>query len=244
MRALIVRKPRSRRISDRIAYGKLVAESMKDNPYFPKPIPALARLVAHIAAADAAHVAALTREAGTAATLAAAIRAVEGDLESLHVHVQRVASMDATNGPAIVASAGMSLKDAHGPSPADFTVKQGRISGSVVLVVRAVARKASYDWQYSTDELTWTSAEMTFRAKTTLVGLATGTRYFFRFRARTPEVSGTGAASSRSSSCEPGSTAGRPRFGGHTSRILPTSSKKETSTCRSSLATGRRSRGT
>jgi hypothetical protein len=187
MRPLIIRKPRSRRIADRIAYAKLVAESLKGNPYFPKPIPALAKLVAHIAAADVAHVAALTREAGTAATLAAAVRAVEGDLESLHVHVQGVASLDATNGPAIVASAGMSLKDARGPSPADFTVKQGRNSGSVVLVARAVARKASYDWQYSTDEETWTSAETTFLAKTKLVGLAAGTRYFFRFRARTRE---------------------------------------------------------
>jgi len=55
MRALIVRKPRSRRISDRIAYAKLVAESLKDNPYFPTPVPALARLVDHIAAAEAAH---------------------------------------------------------------------------------------------------------------------------------------------------------------------------------------------
>jgi hypothetical protein len=186
MPTLIVRKPRSRRTSDRIAYGKLVAKSLKDNPYFPDPIPALARLVAHIAAADAAQVAASTRKAGTAATLAAAVRAVEGDLESLHVHVQGVANLDATNGPAIIASAGMNLKDARGPSKADFEVKQGRISGSVVLLAGAVARKASYDWEYSADEETWTSAETTFRAKTTLLGLAAGTRYFFRFRARTP----------------------------------------------------------
>jgi hypothetical protein len=117
MPPLIVRKPRSRRIADRIAYAKLVAESLKDNPYFPDPIPALARLVVHIAAADVAHVAASTREAGTAATLAAAVRAVEGDLESLHVHVQSIASLDPTNGPAIVASAGMSLKDARGREP-------------------------------------------------------------------------------------------------------------------------------
>jgi hypothetical protein len=101
--------------------------------------------------------------------------------------VQSIASLDPTNGPAIVASAGMSLKDARGPSKADFAVKQGRTSGSVVLFAGAVARKASYDWQYSTDEETWTSAETTFRAKTMLVGLAAGTRYFFRFRARTLE---------------------------------------------------------
>jgi phosphodiesterase/alkaline phosphatase D-like protein len=57
----------------------------------------------------------------------------------------------------------------------------------VVLFAGAVARKASYDWQYSTDEETWTSAETTFQATTTLLGLAAGTRYFFRFRARRPE---------------------------------------------------------
>jgi hypothetical protein len=187
MPRFIVRKPRSRRIADRIAYAKFVAERLKDNPYFPNPIPAHARLVVHIAAADVAHATALTREAGTAAALAAAVRAVEGDLETLHVHVQNVANLDATNGPAIVASAGMSLKNTRGPSRADFAVKQGRTSGSVVLLAGAVARKASYDWQYSTDEETWTSAETAFRAKTTLAGLAAGTRYFFRFRARTPK---------------------------------------------------------
>jgi hypothetical protein len=69
----------------------------------------------------------------------------------------------------------------------DFAVKQGRISGSVVLVVRAITRKASYDWQYSTDEETWAVAETTFQATTTLVGLAAGIRYLFRFCARTGE---------------------------------------------------------
>jgi hypothetical protein len=38
MRTLIVRKPRSHRIADRIAYAKLVAESLKHNPYFPNRI--------------------------------------------------------------------------------------------------------------------------------------------------------------------------------------------------------------
>jgi hypothetical protein len=48
-----------------------------------------------------------------------------------------------------------------------------------------------------------------------------GIRYLFRFRARGARVSRTGAGSSRSSSCEPASTAARPWFGGSTSRILP-----------------------
>jgi hypothetical protein len=114
----------------------------------------------------------------------------------------------------------------------------------VLLFAGAVARKASYDWQCSTDEETWTSAETTFRAKTKLIGLAAGTRYSFRFRARTPEGLRDWSASSRGSSFEPGSTARRSWVGGRTSRILPTSSKKETSTRRSSPVTGRWSRRT
>jgi hypothetical protein len=190
MRRLIVRKPRSRRTADKVVYAKLVAQSLTNNPYFPGPIPALANLAAHIATAEAAQVAALTRQVGTAAALRAAVRAVEDDLDGLHVYVQSVANLHPTDGPAIIASAGMSEKDARGPSPADFAVKQGRISGSVVLLARAVARKASYEWQYSTEAESWTNAEATLRVTTTLFGLTPGTRYFFRFRAQTNEGMG------------------------------------------------------
>jgi hypothetical protein len=109
MRRLIVRKPRSRRITDRLAYARFVAESLRASVHFPDPIPALAKLVAHLAVAEAAQVAALTREKGKAAALRAALQAVEADLETLHVYVQNFAGLDARNGPAIVASAGMSL---------------------------------------------------------------------------------------------------------------------------------------
>jgi len=165
MRRLIVRRPKSRRIADRIAYARHVAERLTDNPYFPDPIPAHTSLLAHLPVAEAAQVAALTRAAGAAASLRAALRAAENDLDALHVLVPNVANQDPTNGPAIIASAGMTLKDARGPSPADFAVKQARNSGSVRLVARAVARKAWYDWEYSTDQETWTSAGTTLRAK-------------------------------------------------------------------------------
>jgi hypothetical protein len=60
-----------------------------------------------------------------------------------------------------------------------------RISGAVILVARAIARKASYEWQYSTDGKSWVSAETTFECKTELFGLTRGPRHYFRFRALT-----------------------------------------------------------
>ena len=186
MRRLIVRGPKSRRIADKIADAKFVAQSLTDNLYFPDPIPAHASLKVHVAAAEAAQVATLTRTAGTAAALKAALRAVEGDLKTLYVLVENVANRHPTDGAAIIASAGMSLKDARGPGRAELSVKQGGISGSVLLVARAIARKASYEWQYSTDQERWVTADTTFECTAELFGLKRATRYYFRFRARTP----------------------------------------------------------
>jgi hypothetical protein len=51
VRRLIVLGLRSRRIADKIAYAKLVAKSMRNNEYFPDPIPALDELDSGLAAA-------------------------------------------------------------------------------------------------------------------------------------------------------------------------------------------------
>jgi hypothetical protein len=63
-----------------------------------------------------------------------------------------------------------------------FEVKQGVVSGQVHLVARAIGRKATYYWQYSTDGVTWTNVPATLVAKTTLSGLDAATMYHFRFR--------------------------------------------------------------
>jgi hypothetical protein len=61
-------------------------------------------------------------------------------------------------------------------------VEAGAVSGSVELLAKAAAPRASYEWQYSTDQKTWTSAPSTLQAKTTISGLTTATAYFFRCR--------------------------------------------------------------
>jgi hypothetical protein len=61
----------------------------------------------------------------------------------------------------------------------------GAVPGSVKLIAKAPSHRASYEWQFSTDQKTWTNAPGTLQAKTTLVGLPSGTIHYFRFRAIT-----------------------------------------------------------
>jgi fibronectin type III domain protein len=171
-------------------HSPTVSPTSRTNEYFPHPIPALDDLDAHIDAAEAAQVAALTREIGKAAALRAALSALRGDLERLQVIVQGVANLSVTDGKAIVTTSGMSWKESRGPSRADFAVRQGRSAGMVILLARAIARKASYYWQYSLDGKRWRSAEPTLEAKTTLSGLTPATRYYFRFRAKKGKMLG------------------------------------------------------
>jgi hypothetical protein len=187
MRKLMVRGPRSRRIADKIAYAKLVANCMRSSEYFPNPIPALDDLDAHIAVAEAAQVAALTGEIGKPAALKAALSALRGDLERLQLIVQHAANLHPTDGPAVITTSGMNEKNNRGPGRADFAVRLGRVSGTVILVARSMGRKATYEWNYSLDGKQWTSVEPTHDAETTISGLAAATRYSFRYRARGPE---------------------------------------------------------
>jgi hypothetical protein len=69
-----------------------------------------------------------------------------------------------------------------------LSAKQGSVSGSVNLVAKAAARTAAYEWQYSTDQKTWTTLPITLQAKTGVSGLTPATMYSFRVQ----EVTRTG----------------------------------------------------
>jgi hypothetical protein len=76
----------------------------------------------------------------------------------------------------------MIVKKSSGHGKPDFEAKPGLVSGSVRLFVRAERTRASYDWEYGTDETSWTRIDSTVRADAELSGLSRGTRYFFRYR--------------------------------------------------------------
>src|SRR6202040_2907628 len=99
-----------------------------------------------------------TRAKGTAETRNAKLVVLHGDLRHLVDHVQGVANANPSQADAIIQSAGMAVRKVTLRTKGELAVKLGAVSGSVKLVAKAVAPRACYDWQYSTDQKTWTEA--------------------------------------------------------------------------------------
>jgi hypothetical protein len=53
------------------------------------------------------------------------------------------------------------------------------------MIAKAERTRASYEFQYSLDEKSWVSAEMTVKAHQDVTGLVAGRLYFFRYRSVT-----------------------------------------------------------
>jgi hypothetical protein len=69
------------------------------------------------------------------------------------------------------------------PSKPELAVSDGALSGSVQLIALAVASAASYSWEYSLDQETWTVGAQTAQARGIIAGLRPGQLYYFRVRA-------------------------------------------------------------
>jgi hypothetical protein len=168
-----------------IAFAQSVATSMSENTAsFPSPTPTLANFQAHITALVTAETAVLARTKGAVETRNAELAIVKGDLENLKTYVQSVA--DAANpsqAAALIENAGMTLRKVTLRNKPQLAVKQGSVSGTVVLSAKAAAKRAAYDWQSSADQKTWTSLPQTLQAKTGMSGLTAGTVYYFRVQA-------------------------------------------------------------
>ena len=151
------------------------------------PSPSLATFQADIAAIVTAETAVLARTKGAVESRNAKLAVVKGDLENLKTYVQAVSdAANPTNAAAIIQSAGMTLRKVTLHDKAQLAVKQGTVSGTVVVATKAAAKRAAYGWQYSTDQKTWTSLPPTLQAKTGASGLTVGTLYYFRVQPLTP----------------------------------------------------------
>jgi uncharacterized protein (DUF2126 family) len=130
---------------------------MTGNSNFPTPNPALATITSDVTAADAAETVALTKVKGAVAVRNAKMVVLLNDLKTLKAYVQAVANADADNAAAIILSAGMSVRKSTTRNKQDIAAQPGVVSGSVHVVAKAAAPRASYNWQYSTDQKTWTN---------------------------------------------------------------------------------------
>jgi hypothetical protein len=173
----------------KVAQGVIAA--LTGNAHFPSPNPPLATLSASVAALDAAETATQTRAKGTVAARNGARAQLLSDMHAVKAYVQQVADANPDQAEAIIATSGMTVRKPAVRVKATFSARPGASSGSVKLAARAVALRASYEWETSVDGgKTWTPAPPTLQAKTSITGLPVGTVVQFRYRA----VTKTGAA--------------------------------------------------
>jgi hypothetical protein len=163
-------------------FASSVIHAMTNNPSFPNPSPPLATVSADLAAYEAAEAAVVTRVKGAAVARNAKYVALYTDLDHLMADVQKVADADPANAQSIIESAGFGIRKTGSHLKSAIKVEAGGVPGSVKLIAKAVGHRASYEWQYSTDQKTWANAPSTLQAKTVITGLTSGTAYYFRFR--------------------------------------------------------------
>jgi len=191
MKRLIAALNMPRRIHDYIYQAQFIADCLAGDPIYEDSTPPLDVFEAHLATLRQAAQHVSTRALGSVQARNAAAVAVQADLNGLCLFVTRLAEAAPTDvGPAIITNAGMYVKNATGPVKSGFVVKQGRVSGTARMIARAERKKASYDWQYSLDGVTWLFLASTVHAHQDVTGLVPGKVYFFRYRSLTK--AGTG----------------------------------------------------
>ena len=184
-RTLIALNP-PRRVHDFLMHARVIATRLSEDPRFSPPPASLAELTADVAALEAALIASASRASGCAAARKACQARVAMGLKVLQAHVQSMANAcPSTEAAVLIELAGMSVKNALGPSKATFVVKPGRTADSAHAYARAAPTRASYDWQWSTDGERWVSIPSTVRADAELRGLEAATLYWFRYRSVT-----------------------------------------------------------
>ena len=174
-----------------ISLAKAIVAAMTSNNSFPSPDPPLADVGTAITDLETAEAAALARTKGAATARNQKRSALLAKLEALKAYVQKIADNDRVHAPALIQSAAMVVRKVPVRAKRVFTVKQGAVSGSVEIVTASAARRASYEWEYSSDGgATWQLLPATLQAKTGLTGLKAGSSYSFRFRAVTKAGAG------------------------------------------------------
>ena len=170
--------------ADFLLFVTNLSTKMANNPYFPNPPPALATLGAAIADLHAAQVATASRAKGTATVRNEKRAVVVGLIQQARGYVQGVADATPENAASIIESAGFAVRKAPVRGARAFEARQGAVSGSAKLVAVSAGKRASYEWQYSTDGgKSWILAPVTLQAKTSIAGLAVGSTVQFRYRA-------------------------------------------------------------
>jgi hypothetical protein len=169
-----------------IVYAQGIVKRMTANASFPAPTPPLTTVTAAIDDLQAAETAALARTKGAATARNDKRKVLVGVLQQVRSYIQSVADTDGVNAASIIESAGVAVRKKATRHARTFIAKPGRVSGEAMVTAAVAARRASYEWEYSTDGgKSWIAAPPTLQAKATIDGLAPGSTVQFKYRAVT-----------------------------------------------------------
>jgi hypothetical protein len=161
-------------------------KAVTGNPAFPAAAPTLTAVTQAITELQTAETAALARTKGAVAVRNEKRATLIKLLQELRGNIQTVADANPDTAGSVIQSAGIAVKKTPVRAKRTFTAKPGAVSGSVLLVTDAAARRAFYEWQYSADGgKTWLAAGSTLKTSTTVPGLTPGASLMFRYRAGT-----------------------------------------------------------
>ena len=104
---------------------------------------------------------------------------LEIQLSALGSYVTVIANNNPDIGDTVIISAGMEVRRTSDRQPQEFTVENTKYPGFVFVTSKSEGR-ASYVWQYSLDQETWTNCNVTRTATTNIGELTPGLRYYFR----------------------------------------------------------------
>ena len=173
-----------KKVPDLIELGQVIIKGLTGNAFIPNPNPSVAVVQAGLDDLVACQATAKVRTSGAVALRNSKKQAFITLLEAVKTNAQSVADANPESGPAIIQSAGLGLRKSPARKQLGFHAKLGTVSGAVKVVAPAAARRASYEWQYSTDGgKTWVDLRSTLQSRTSLSGLTPQTTVMFRYRA-------------------------------------------------------------
>jgi hypothetical protein len=166
-----------------VVWARAIVAVIGDNPsMYPKPVPPLAQVTAHIDAFDDALVASHTRAVGSVAERQAVGVTLIADFDALRQFVQSLADADTENASAIITTAGMTVRKARSKGKAPLVARPSSNSSYVDLIAKAV-KNAAHEWGHSTDGgTTWISEPTSLQSKVRVGPLPLGVLVKFRHR--------------------------------------------------------------
>lgn len=169
-----------------VKFAQAVVAALTNNAFFPNPNPPLTTVSALITKLDAAQTAVKTRAQGTVQARNTVKAQLVQALHDIRAYVQSIANANPEQAEEMIASAALRSRKIPSRVKPALAIAPGSVAGAAKVGAKAAARRAAYEWQWSSDGgKTWTAVPPTLQARTTIEGLPVGVTCSFRYRALT-----------------------------------------------------------